>query len=406
MFSICFCMCDVNLLFMKPAALLLSSPVVSLTSSFRTLFGILLVTLLISTNSYSQIDSCNKTDTNSTDQLELSAGWGGGHGGELGVTFNNFSIHKIFGDKKWDPLDSSSGKFLKWDTLKKKQLTPEQKKKRIWLIGAGNVVGYGGVMTALASAWYDNYTKTKLHSFNDSQEWLQVDKVGHLYGTWIESRANSELWKWAGMERKKRIWISGLTSFVFQTTIEYLDGKSAEWGWSWSDFGANILGSGIFIAQELAWNDQRIKLKWSFHRKHYSEPTLNQRSDELFGKSSPERFLKDYNGQTYWASINLKPFIKNKNFPAWLSFAIGYGAEGMFGGTENFAKDINGNITFNRPDIKRYRQWYLSPDIDLSKIKTNSKAINFFFTVLSAFKFPLPSIEFSNGKFKAHAIHF
>lgn len=266
--------------------------------------------------------------------------------------------------------------------------------------------GYGGVMTALAAAWYSDYTKTKLHSFNDSKEWLQVDKVGHFYGTWIESRANNELWKWTGMERKKRIWISGLTSFAFQTTIEYLDGKSAEWGWSWADFGANILGSGTFIAQELAWDDQRIKFKWSFHRKNYSDASLNQRSDQLFGKSSAERFLKDYNGQTYWASIHLKPFFKNSNLPDWLSLSVGYGAEGMFGGTENIAKDANGTITFNRPDIKRYRQWFLAPDIDLSKIKTKSKAVNFLFTVLSAFKFPTPSLEFSNGKIRGNWIHF
>ena len=285
-------------------------------------------------------------------------------------------------------------------------LSSQQKKKRTWLVAGINVVGYGGIMTALAAAWYDNYTKTKLHSFDDSREWLQVDKVGHFYGTWIESRANNELWKWTGMERKKRIWISGLTSFAFQTTIEYLDGRSAEWGWSWADFGANILGSGTFIAQELAWDEQRIKLKWSFHRKSYPDGSLNQRSDALFGKSTSERILKDYNGQTYWASINFQSFFPKSNLPPWLAVAVGYGAEGMFGGTENIGKDENGNIIFSRSDIKRYRQWYLSPDIDFTKIKTNKKGLRFLFTVLSAFKFPAPSLELSNGKLKLNALHF
>ncbi|MBK6826485.1 MAG: DUF2279 domain-containing protein [Chitinophagaceae bacterium] len=151
-------------------------------------------------------------------------------------------------------------------------LTPRQQKNRTWAVTGLNVVGYGGVMVALAAAWYDDYPKAKLHSFNDSKEWLQMDKVGHLYSTWIESRANNEMWKWTGMERKKRIWISGLTSFAFQTTIEYLDGRSAEWGWSWADMGANVLGTGSFIAQELAWDEQKIKLKWSFHRKNTMTP--------------------------------------------------------------------------------------------------------------------------------------
>jgi uncharacterized protein YfiM (DUF2279 family) len=285
-------------------------------------------------------------------------------------------------------------------------LTREKIKKRTWLVAGANAVGYGGIMAALAAAWYDNYTKTNLHSFNDSKEWSQVDKVGHFYGTWIESRANNELWKWTGIERKKRIWISGLTSFAFQTSIEYLDGRSAEWGWSWADFGANILGSGTFIAQELAWDEQKIKLKWSFHRKNYNDASLNQRSDELFGKSSPERFLKDYNGQTYWASLSLKTFFPNSKLPEWLCISLGYGADGMFGGTENVSKNDNGTIVFNRTDIKRRRQWYLSPDIDFTKIKTNKRGLRFLFTVLSAFKFPAPSLELSAGKFNFNLLHF
>lgn len=285
-------------------------------------------------------------------------------------------------------------------------LTPQQQKTRTWLVTGANVVGYGGLMTAFAAAWYKNYTKAKFHSFNDIKEWLQMDKLGHVYGTWTETHANNEMWKWAGMERKKRIWISGLTSIAFQTSIEYLDGRSAEWGWSWADFGCNILGSGAFIAQELAWDEQRIKLKWSAHRKNYKYASLNQRSDELFGKSTPERFLKDYNGQTYWASVNIKTIFPKSKLPGWFSVAFGYGAEGMFGGTENLAKDENGTIIFDRRDIKRYRQWYLSPDIDWSKIKTNKKGLRFLFTVMNAFKFPAPSLELSNGKFRFNAIHF
>ena len=50
----------------------------------------------------------------SSDQLELSAGFGGGIGltGTLGVTFNNFSIFNIFNKKSWDPLPSGDGQKL------------------------------------------------------------------------------------------------------------------------------------------------------------------------------------------------------------------------------------------------------------------------------------------------------
>lgn len=55
-----------------------------------------------------------KLKEKSSDQLELSAGWGGGIGltGTLGVTFNNFSIKNIWKKEAWDPLPVGDGQKL------------------------------------------------------------------------------------------------------------------------------------------------------------------------------------------------------------------------------------------------------------------------------------------------------
>ena len=285
-------------------------------------------------------------------------------------------------------------------------LTPEQKKKRTWLVAGANVVGYGSMMIGLYSAWYKDYPQTSFHTFNDWPEWKQVDKVGHVFSAYTESLVSAEIWRWSGMERKKRIWIGGMSGAVYQTAIEVLDGFSEGWGWSWGDFGANVLGSGAYVTQELAWDEQRIRFKFSFHEKQYSDPILNQRSNELFGKEFYRSFIKDYNGQTYWASFNLRSFAKNSRLPRWLALSFGYGAEGLFGGTRNYAEDKSGNVTFNRPDIKRYRQWYISPDIDLSQIQTNKRVLRILLGALNAFKFPAPTLEFSNGRVKGHFLYF
>lgn len=50
-----------------------------------------------------------------SDQLELSAGWGGGGRGvigTLGVSFNNFSLRNIFNGKAWKPLPMGDGQRL------------------------------------------------------------------------------------------------------------------------------------------------------------------------------------------------------------------------------------------------------------------------------------------------------
>ena len=116
--------------------------------------------------------------------------------------------------------------------------------------------------------------------------------------------------------------------------------------------------------------------------------------------------LKDYNAQTYWLSGNIKSFFPESSWPVWLNVAVGYGTDGMFGGFENKWEDDTGN-DITRHDIPRKRQFYLAPDFDFTKIKTNSKLLKTTFTFLNAFKFPSPALMIDNkGKFKAYAIYF
>src|SRR5688572_26813022 len=279
-------------------------------------------------------------------------------------------------------------------------------KKGQWLIGAVNVVGYGGSLVLLNNAWYKNEARTDFHTFNDSKEWLQVDKLGHAWAAYNAGMVSTAMWKWAGLPEKKATWIGGLSSFAYLTGIEFLDAHSAKWGWSWSDIGANIFGSGLFMGQQFLWHEQRIQYKFSFHHNSYSESILEKRADDLFGKTWYERMLKDYNAQTYWLSANIKSFFPKSNWPAWLNISVGYGADGMYGGFENKWMDELGNDV-TRYDIPRKRQFYLAPDIDFTKIKTKSRFLRTTFSFLNAFKCPAPALMLdSKGKMKAYAIYF
>ena len=279
-------------------------------------------------------------------------------------------------------------------------------KTRIFLATGTSVVGYGGSLVALSNAWYKKYPQSSFHFFNDDDSWLQIDKAGHFFSAYTAGKMSMEVWRWAGLSRKQRIWIGGLSGSFFLTVIEVLDGFSSEWGFSMGDMAANLTGSSLFIAQELAWNEQKIQVKFSFHQNDYGSPSLNQRADQLFGNRYVEKLLKDYNAQTYWVSANLKSFLKKSHVPSWLNIAVGYGAEGMFGATKNIVKDNNGTVIFDRSDIPRYRQWYLAPDIDLTRIKTKSKFLKISFFLLNSLKFPTPSIGFSKKGIEWNWIHF
>ena len=278
-------------------------------------------------------------------------------------------------------------------------------KKRIAIVATSSAAVYGTSLLALNQTWYKNFPKTSFHTYNDSGEWQQMDKVGHAWSVYNLSKLSTAAWRWSGLSEKKSVLVGSITGFSYLTIIEILDAHSEKWGWSWADMAANTTGSFLFAAQQLGWKEQRIQFKFAAHRKKYSSE-LNERADELFGSSLAERILKDYNGQTLWLSANINSFLREKNIPGWLNISVGYGAEGMFGGYKNIAFDKNGNLSFNRPDIKRYRQWYLAPDIDLTKIGTKSKLIRTVLAGLNAIKIPAPSLELSNGKIKGNWISF
>lgn len=277
---------------------------------------------------------------------------------------------------------------------------------RKWLIGTASVLGYGGSFIFLNEAWYKGYPRSSFHTFNDAGEWMQMDKIGHAWTAYHTSRVNTALWNWAGVSDRRSVLLGSGTSLLYMLSIEYLDGRSAEWGWSWPDAGADIFGASLFAVQQLTWQEQKISIKFSSHRKNYQPESLEQRANDLFGKSLQERLLKDYNAQTYWLSLNIRSILKNSQLPSWLNIAVGYGADGMLGGYQNLAFDKDGNISFDRRDIKRLRQWYLAPDIDLTKIKTKSSFLRTVFSVVNVLKIPAPALELSNGKLKGHWVAF
>lgn len=277
-------------------------------------------------------------------------------------------------------------------------------KKQKWVL-AGSIVTYTGLTAGLYSSWYRGYKFKGFHFVNDNTDWLQVDKAGHAWSGYIQGRINISLWQYAGIEHKKAVWVGGLTGFAYMNVIEIMDGFSSGWGFSWGDYIANIAGSSLVISQELLWKEQRVLFKFSYYPKKYNGHIINERVREIYGESFSQRLLSDYNGQTYWLSVNPASFLKNNPLPKWANLAFGYGGDGMLGEKNNQWKDKNG-IEYNRTDIKRYRQFYISPDIDFSRIKTKSKLLRKTFFVLNCIKLPAPAIEFSNDGTRFHWLGF
>lgn len=251
-------------------------------------------------------------------------------------------------------------------------------------------------LIGLSQIWYADYPKSGFHFINDNDEWLQMDKIGHFYSAYHLTRFGAEALKWSGSSPKKQLIYGAGFGLAFLTAVEVLDGYSAEWGASSGDIIANATGTTLYVSQELIWKEQRIIPKFSFHTTHYA----NQ-SPEKLGKSLNEQILKDYNGQTYWLSLNLHSFAKESKIPKWLNVAFGYGADGMLAG------NIQNQIGIFDQNPETFRQFYLSFDVDLTKIDTKSHFFKTVFSVFNTIKIPAPTLEYSANKgLKGHLFYF
>ena len=249
-------------------------------------------------------------------------------------------------------------------------------------------------LIGLNQLWYANYEKSKFQTVNDNREWLQMDKFGHVFSSYQLGRIGATALKWSGTDKKNQLLYGGTLGFVFLAAVEVMDGFSKEWGFSWGDIAANGLGTGLFIGQELLWDEQRIGVKFSFHQTYNAQLSPNK-----LGSDFNEQVLKDYNGQTYWLSANIHSFIKTKHIPKWLNIAFGYGANGMFSGS----KDVDNQLLTN---TDRYRQYYLSFDVNLEKIKTNSHILKTILSVFNTIKVPFPTLEFSQNRVVFHLLYY
>lgn len=275
--------------------------------------------------------------------------------------------------------------------------TESLNKKRLYCVAGGEFVSYSISMTGLYSMWYKDYPSTSFHWFDDHKEWLQMDKTGHYYSSYMLTKIADAGFEWSGVSHKNAVLLGSGVSFISMSGIELFDGFSAKWGASYSDMIANTTGICLYAIQELTWDEQKIIPKFSFHTTIYPQ----YRPDAL-GKTFPEKVIKDYNGQTNWLSFNLYSLTHCKKLPEWLNVSFGYGAEEMLGGMNNELS--NGSIDISA--YERYRQYYFSLDIDLSRIKTKSKLLKTTFQVLNILKFPFPALELNKYGFKFHPIYF
>jgi uncharacterized protein YfiM (DUF2279 family) len=286
------------------------------------------------------------------------------------------------------------------DTLSFLEPSPVRDPDRVRLVSYALAGTWAASAVGLYQLWYKDYDLESFHFFDDRQEWMQFDKAGHIGSAYYLGKWGIGLFEWTGMRERKAAWLGGMTGWAFLASVEVFDGFSSAWGFSWSDMAYNTGGTALLISQQLLWHEQRVTLRFSHHGSEFAAYRPDQ-----FGSGYPERLFKDYNGSTVWLSANVRSFLGEGPgwIPSWLSISAGYGVEGLTGARENVSSWDGRSV----PAFERARQYYVSLDVDLSRIPTRSGLLRTLFGVVGFIKFPAPAVEFNSAEgTRFHWIYF
>ena len=269
-----------------------------------------------------------------------------------------------------------------------------KQKKQNTLISSLSIGVSSASFIGLNELWYKDYPQSKFHFFNDSKEWMQMDKFGHAFTSYQIGRNFYNTLQTGDSNRNRNILLGGASGLLYLTGVEILDGKSAQWGFSNTDMIANTFGYFLFASQEYFLQQQFISMKFSYQKSEFA----NLRP-ETFGRNFQQRLLKDYNGQTYWLSAPLSLNRTNtKRFTRWLCVSFGYSID------ENVFADNNINSVNN---FQATREFFFSFDADLNRIEWRRKWVKKVASVINFIKIPSPTIGIrSDGKVKVYPLYF
>lgn len=312
------------------------------------------------------------------------------------MTFISFYCHS----QELEVIDSSRNVVCSYTLITREDsmhVDPVLNKKRTIGVSTGIGVAWAGSMLGLSQVWYKGMDKSPFHTFDDSREWMQMDKAGHVYTANKVSSLVGDLYTWSGWKNHSAALVGFGVGFGYQLTLELLDATGEKWGFSWSDMGANFLGSSLYLAQQLAWKEERFLLKFSYHNSPYAKYRPN-----TLGSTFPERLLKDYNGQTYWLSVSPGTFLSNSKFPKWLCFSFGYGVDAKLHGLhDRYTVEGDLSITFEAK-----RKFLFSLDIDFSKIPIKQRWLKAIVKQFNYLKLPFPTLILTGNKWGGKWLYF
>ena len=244
---------------------------------------------------------------------------------------------------------------------------------RLAIFGGTVSAGITAVHLYQQNAWWKT-ARTRFHFEEDLVYACNIDKIGHLYGANVLTFVFSKGLEWSNFTESNALLWGAIGSTLFQTYIEIEDGFSAYWGFDRVDFASDVVGAWYPVLQHHVPFFKDFSFRFSYLPKNPGSPGAI--------KGQIHTVFDDYEGQTLWLTLTMKHILPESVAAYWPDFLC-----------LSLGVAVRDNLSSNR-----YLVWYLSPDLDMTKIipqdtkflKTLSEAMNFI-------HIPMPAVRFAPG---------
>ncbi|NLT49996.1 MAG: DUF2279 domain-containing protein [Ignavibacteria bacterium] len=236
-----------------------------------------------------------------------------------------------------------------------------------------------GAVTATSLYFINDYyqntwwrDKAEFKFMNDWKYALWIDKLGHFYGTYLQSFAFSSGFEASGFHTEESAWYGASCALALQLYIEVQDGYGPQWGFSPGDAVSDLLGSSYFV----------LKYYYPYLNNFQPRVSYYPSKEYLNRTNNDHNIMDDYEGQKLWLSIRIKNLLPEsvaEYWPSFLMLSIGYAVKN------------------HQPDGYKENEFYIAFDIDAEEIPLFGKGWQFVKNTLNYLHFPLPGLRISPG---------
>ncbi|MGC8595950.1 MAG: DUF2279 domain-containing protein [Candidatus Kryptoniota bacterium] len=244
-------------------------------------------------------------------------------------------------------------------------------------VGSAGIAGLIILERYQENAWWRT-PRTRFRFVNDGNFVGNFDKLGHTFGSYVQSSAVQTAMEWCGYKPLTAAYIGFIVSLAQQTYIEVNDGITDVWGFSPGDMFSNIIGSIYPLAQT------------TFPELRHFTPKISYLPSNQYKSGMWKNYVDDYEGMAFWMSVDIHHYLPESLKSYWpkvLNLAIGTGVR-------NF-----------RPEISVQHTVYIALDINVKQIPGDNWIINGLKNVLNYVHLPMPALLIS-PKFAGFALYF